>query len=212
MRQLVEGTDKIVLKSKEMNPMTKNILLAVIVAIIAGGTTYYVTNQQAQIDKADLDSKVSELEAQIQKLKQQNGNNGSSNGESDKDEYVFKFTELGIQMTIPESIKDLTYSVTSGKLTSGQDSVTAYVSTSSITKLDKNCSQSLGALSKVSGQYPPSPNPENSAGTLVKQFSSFYIGYTHPQSTCSFDTSVEQKASDSLTAFRNAFSTITLIK
>lgn len=178
----------------------KYILVVAVTTVIFGGATYYATNRAAVSDKAALEAKVTELESQIEGLK------------SKSTDSIFKFSELGIQLTIPESIKDLTYATTSGNIKSGQSYTGADVTTSAIIKLDKSCYSGLGALSKVSGQYPSSPTPDNSIGPLLKQFPTFYIAYQHPQSLCSNDDSVNAKTSASLTAFRDALSTITLIE
>lgn len=190
----------------------KTILTAATTAIVVGFGTNYLLTQNRDTDAAQLEAQilgletqVADLEAQIVDLKNSDEDSGQDDGSA---ESTFKFTELGVQITIPESIKDLIYTASSGKLMSGPESVTAKVATSSVVKLDKKCSTSLGALSRVSGQYPSSPNPENASGTLVKQFQSFYIGYTHPQSLCSDDNSVEEKVYAARTTFRNAFGTI----
>jgi hypothetical protein len=45
---------------------------------------------------------------------------------------VIKIPELGIQITVPDSIKDLTYKVTTAKLRNGNQATIAYFSTASL--------------------------------------------------------------------------------
>ena len=131
------------------------------------------------------------------------------------DQNIVKITELGIQITVPDSLKDLAYRTR----TTNSTSLTADFSTQTLIGKDANCGDDgtsetppLGALSKTSGQYPTNPTIENTNGSLVKQFSTYYIGYSSPQAVCSNDDAVNKLAGDDLTAFKSALSSMTEIK
>ncbi len=91
---------------------------------------------------------------------------------------IVKIPELGIQITVPDSLKDLTYSA--AKNESGE--AIANFSTTSLTNLDAACSGQLGTLTQIKGQYGAPEGPG-----LVKQFSTFYIAYDTSMSQCSMD-------------------------
>lgn len=102
-----------------------------------------------------------------------------------------KVPELGIQLTVPAEIKDLTYKIGhSGAFKNGQNGVDALFSTTSLTAVDSKCGTDfgpLGVLTMGAGQY-PSDDPTAAidyGGNLVKQFPTFFISYTGPQAGCS---------------------------
>jgi hypothetical protein len=128
---------------------------------------------------------------------------------------VVKIPELGIELAVPDSIKDLVYATHNVTLTNGNPATYALFSTTTLTDLDSGCSVSfgpLGSLEKASGQY-PSSDPDNVVdyGALVKQFSAFYISVNYPQAACSQSSSVEAIAQTQRGAFSAAQSTITEI-
>lgn len=103
-----------------------------------------------------------------------------------------KVPELGIQITVPDSIKDLTYQVSTVKLSpNGNQATLAMFSTKALTALDANCgvsSGALGSLERASGQYPTQAEDETNVldyGQLLKQFPTFYISVGYPQAACS---------------------------
>lgn len=103
---------------------------------------------------------------------------------------VVKIPELGIQLTVPDSIKDLTYKVGTATLNDGRQETYAEFSTASLAAADTNCgtdSGPLGSLAKISGQFPTSfsdSNPPMEYGSLVKQFPTFFISEFSPQAAC----------------------------
>jgi hypothetical protein len=109
--------------------------------------------------------------------------------ESDTTTVVIK--ELGISFTGPNTLKDLTYTYRTNKTDDGKNMWIADLSSKSLTSFDKGCASDgvappLGNIAKVEGQYPANPTSTNSAGPLIKQFSTYYIGGTGgPQAACS---------------------------
>ncbi len=128
---------------------------------------------------------------------------------------VVKVPELGIQITVPNSIKDLTYSTANETLPNGNVAIYAKFSTTSLTNLDAGCSTSfgpLGSLERASGQYPSSDQDASlDYGKLEKQFSTFYISAGSPQAACSQNSTTENTAQLDKGAFFNSLSTITVL-
>jgi cytoskeletal protein RodZ len=124
---------------------------------------------------------------------------------------VFKIPELGIEITVPNAIKDIVYTVNPpGTLSTGQQAQSVTLSTQTLTNLDADCSVSggapaLGTVSKVTGQYPTNPDVDsnNVSGGLVEQFPSYYIGWNSPQAACGTATTTNSEA----LADTNLFST-----
>lgn len=120
---------------------------------------------------------------------------------------VVKIPELGIQMTVPSDIKDLTYQVRTVTLRDGKQATLALFSTQSLTALDPNCDTSagpLGSLERVDGQYPDFSNGQYDPldyGELVKQLPTFFISAGAPNAPCSASASVSGTAA----GFRGEF-------
>lgn len=111
---------------------------------------------------------------------------------------VEKVPEISSQLTVPNSIKDLTYQTSTVTLKNGKVATLTTFSTSSLTQLDSNCSASvgpLGSIEKVDGQYPTSdPYAALDYGNLLKQFSTYYLAGGKPQASCTANTSAQAAA------------------
>jgi len=130
-----------------------------------------------------------------------------------KDQNVVKLQELGIQITVPDTLKDLTYSSKKSTGNEYSDSTLAYFSTQALTAKDSRCSSSggnppLGWIAKTPGQYPNSPNVDNSSGTLVKQFQTYYIAYRSPGMGCFEDTQTNESTIKLMQQLQSAYSTV----
>lgn len=129
--------------------------------------------------------------------------------------------ELGIHITVPNTIKDIVYTTPKRfTLTSGQTGTAVDISTTSLTKLDQGCSDTgnappLGSLSKTNGQYPSSvdASQDNASGALVKQYPSYYIAYTSPQAACSSTPNnvTDTAVINDLALFKAALPTVNVI-
>ena len=123
---------------------------------------------------------------------------------------VVRIPELGIQITVPNDIKDLTYQMSTTTV-NGQQIPLARFSTATLAALDAKCSASaggpLGSLGRVDGVYPASANPVV-YGTLVKQFPTFYIAAGHPNAACSEQSSALSAMSKFRQEFEASYSTI----
>lgn len=126
---------------------------------------------------------------------------------------ILKIPELGIEITLPNSLKDLTYAVINQTPVNGEADISVGLSTMSLTNLDPQCAASqspIGVLSKADGQYPVSPNIDNNSGALVKQYSTYYIAFAGSQAACSSSTSTQNiQTSDKSELILNS-STVTL--
>ena len=125
---------------------------------------------------------------------------------------VVKIPELGIQITVPNDMKDLTYSVKTLTMKDGSQSPTAFFTTSALTALDANCAgvnTPLGTLGRDEGQYPSGdPTAALDYGQLVKQFPTFYIAAGYPNGTCSTKSSVAASVNKFKAEFEAALPTI----
>jgi len=126
---------------------------------------------------------------------------------------VVKIPELGIQITVPNNIKDLKYQVSTVRLTpNGNQATLAMFSTVALTALDSKCGASnmpLGSLERASGQYPSNDRLATfDYGRFVKQFSTFYISAGVPNAPCSTQASVRGNAVGFKDEFITAESTI----
>ncbi|SRR6266566_2909770 len=125
---------------------------------------------------------------------------------------VEKIPELGIQITVPDDIKDLKYQVSTVTLKNGSQATLAFISTAALTALDSNCGTgfgALGSLERANGQYPSNDQLAGfKYGVLVKQFPTFYISAGFPNAACSKKASASAAAIKFKSEFITAESTI----
>ena len=195
-----------------MSGLTKNqkgfsaveAILVVLIIAIVGFVGWFVwhTNQTANKNLASSSSTKSPTFKQLPK--------------TTSTTTVVKLTKLGVELTVPNSISDLTFSVQKATTVNSEPSQSVNLSTSALAKLDSKCAAdgttpALGNLSKTNGQYPSSATVDNTSGTLVMQFSTYYIGYTSPQSACSSKTAAETTATSDLTDLKSSLSSVTAL-
>ena len=129
---------------------------------------------------------------------------------------IFKIPQLGIEFTVPDTIKDVIYTVDpSGTLSNGQKVQSVSLSTETITRLDADCSDTgsappLGTISKTTGKYPTNPDVDlnNASGGLIKQFPTYYIAWDSPQASCGSTMSVSTKALTDANLFGPSLKTV----
>jgi outer membrane murein-binding lipoprotein Lpp len=188
----------------------KKALIFVLVLVLIGGVgygVYYWQQQQVKtlntevntltVQAAGLNKQITTLNAQVK---------ADTKTAAVANQNVIKITNLGIQITVPDSIKDLTFT-TSSTTESG-------LSTASLTSKNATCSATdmpLGNLNKATGTYPANPTINNAPGALVKQFNGFYIAYSSPQAACSNDTLTNGYQTTQLDVLRAALPTVTQI-
>jgi len=185
----------------------KKVLLVLLVLVLIGGTgygVYYWQQQQVKtlnaqvttltVQAAGLNRQITVLNAQVKAAKTTNQN-------------VIKFTNLGFQITVPDSIKDLTFTTAS--------KTTSTLSTASLAAKASTCSATagpLGAFSKVTGTYTPKADGTTTGnGAFVKQFTGYYIVWLTPQTTCSTDPAIQALTNAQIQALQTTFSTATAI-
>jgi hypothetical protein len=121
---------------------------------------------------------------------------------------VFKIPELGIELSVPASLSTLTYlyeTTDSGKV--------AKLSTSTLGALDAGCKQSTtedtGADPALGTLYRANGTGHSSSGFVVeKQYATYYIGYTPPQSVCATTATINAVLPLQLADFKASLSTI----
>lgn len=173
---------------KKRRSLGKSIALVIVILLAIAGVGYsvyaYMQNTSQQSALSDKDAQITALNKQISTLKAEATSDTTTTDTSTTSGNVIVIRELGISITVPDSIKDLTYSYSP---TVNKD---ALVQFSTKTLTDKyvatgECSSSgtappLGALERMSGQAPATLM----SSMLVKQFSGYYITYSSPQAVC----------------------------
>lgn len=104
---------------------------------------------------------------------------------------IIKISSVGLQMTVPDSLKDLTYQLTN----TGSGTLIAF-SSQRLTAAIPSCAANNGSgafdtITRGNGTYPGPANP--SSGGLLKQYSSYYFAYTLPNGPCAKGLSVENQ-------------------
>lgn len=115
---------------------------------------------------------------------------------------TLELTSLGVNITVPNTLGDLTYAAPNAKGAYG-------ISTKTLTDDDADCVATgsmppLGSFFKGTGTYPKTTLSEQ----LVKQFADFYIAWQAPQTPCSTSASVQSLASQQVQLLRQAFVTV----
>ncbi len=120
------------------------------------------------------------------------GANGGTATGATSSTNIIKITSVGMQLTVPDSLKDLTYALK--PVAGGATEVT--FSTKTLTGRVPSCAadQGSGAFQTVTrgpGSYPGPANP--SSGALIKQYSDYYFAYTLPTGPCAKGLSVDNQ-------------------
>lgn len=175
------------IKIKKSHRAIKITALITLLIAVIGSITYSVyawqKNETLSSSVSDKNSQISKLNDELSLLKP------GLKTESKVNTVTIK--ELGISVTVPDSIKDITYSYKSYK-SSGSVRETVKFSTKTLTDTYASTAECtsfgsappLGELSKIVGDYPKEPNVDNTPGRLVKQFNGYYVAYSSPQSVC----------------------------
>lgn len=199
---------------KNKNSLMTLGLSALVIIVFIGGLYYVYSWQHKKVD--NLTTQVSGLNSQGQTDQQQinkykselasaNSTKTSSNTTSQaqvNSQYLFKISQLGVELTLPATLADITYQANSSN-------TSVNLSTTNLNDLDSGCvdnttkGSALGDISKVSGQF-----TAKTGTTLIKQYTSDYIVYTAPTSTCSNVTQVNSLVTTLETALKTSFSTI----
>ncbi len=115
---------------------------------------------------------------------------------------TLELSSLGIDITVPNEISDLTYAAPNSDGGYG-------VSTKSITTQDPNCvvtgnNPPLGYFFKGTGQY----TNTNDGKRLARQFGTFYIAWAGPKTSCSNSSTVMALANQQLGDLADSFDSI----
>ena len=142
---------------------------------------------------------ISKLESML-KVSESTASNGDTAGTEVSS--IFKINELGVQILTHKGFGDLTYSTGQSSVFSGNTSNAIFLSSKSITNMDKNCQSSnssvggspLGIIAQIKGEYPGQSNQKN--GVLLLQEKDSYITFMPSIIKCSTDTKVNQLVND----------------
>ena len=181
------------------------IILLVLLAVAGVGYSAYAMMQNAsqKTQLSDKDAQINTLNVKVASLETKTSSTTAATATKSTGN-VIPIRELGLSITVPDSIKDLTYSYSSSSY--GEST---QFSTKAITKKYQSKSECtsfgsappLGAISKSSGKAPV----EMASAQVVKQFSDYYVSYSSPQATCS-DT--QTSAPPELQIFKDSLTTL----
>lgn len=176
----------------------KTILLLIAVVIAIAGIVYAVyATMQNTTNTANIkakDDQIKTLNAKINTLE--------APASAVVDGNVIQIRELGISITVPDSLKDLTYSYVGNDTVylSTKTTTDKYVSTNVCSSF--GVSPPLGAIAKVDGEHTgEGTNPQ----APFKQFAGNYILYSAPQSGCADDAG---EFTQEINAIKSAVSTV----
>lgn len=134
---------------------------------------------------------------------------------------TFTFKEYGVKITLPDSLKDLSYMPKIIDNGDGTKATDLFLNYASLAKDIDACNTTKGsdgnfaALNKSSGQF-PADQAYAQVGGLLKQFATFYISASYPNGNACSDTSKEDAVIASMKALQKAmveaFKTASLVQ
>src|SRR5579864_2247685 len=157
--------------------------LCAVIALLASGYMVYKANQPkavASVTTAKVPARAYDP----------NATTSSAGGGQN----LIKLPELGIELTVPGALSDLTYSFNASANPTtdsyGSTENTAGVSTQSLSGIDNNCSapaSALGDITTGSGEWPPSVDPSKSMAPLLyeAQLPNLWVAYNNAHFACS---------------------------
>lgn len=190
------------------------VVILLLVALGGVGSSIYMWRQNAgqQASLNNKDMQIRNLNSQVTSLKSSAMSTPATSAN------IIAIRELGISITVPDSIKDLTYSYVPISNENGKFEA-VYFSTKSLSdeyaSADENSDQCtsfgvappLGAFERWSGVY--ANNQVTSHLDLVKQLNGFYITYDSPQATCIVNAQPGLNSlSVPISAFQSSFASI----
>lgn len=108
---------------------------------------------------------------------------------------TFTFKEYGVKITLPDSLKDLSYTAKQVDNGDGTKVTDLFLNYPSLAKAIDDCNTTKGsdgnfaALSKGDGKFPANPTPD--IGGLLKQFDKFYVSVSYPNGIPCSDSTKE---------------------
>jgi len=181
--------------------------------------TYRVEHQHKQANTSSVNTKTATISATKPSTSPPQGTapvvattkSTTSTSTQQPNHNVITIAPIGITITEPDSLKDLTYSAS----TAANGVITVSFSTTSLTQAAPSCSatSTQGAFETIirgRGQYPGPAHP--SSGALITQQPTFYIAYELPTGPCAENLSpstqnlLDQQAQD----FYSSLATVAL--
>jgi hypothetical protein len=128
-----------------------------------------------------------------------------------------KLADLGVEITVPNSIDDLIHLDSTTSTTPAAK--TSVLSTTTLSNLDPACGidstkttatiQGIGELYEYNGKFTTSTNPDKTS-VWSKQFPTFYVAYNTPASNCSKTATTNAKAQTQITDLKSALASMTV--
>jgi len=185
--------------------LVETLLVVVIVAILAFAG-WYVYDSNKKTNK-------------IYDTTNQTATSQTTATKPKKVEKTFTFKEYSIKITLPDTLKDLSYKAKDIKNPDGTTSTDLFLNYPTLASAIDACNSTKGsdgnfaALNKATGQYPTDKSPIE-VGSLLKQFDKFYVSVSYPNGNYCSDQTKESVVSAQSQALQkelvNAFKTAQL--
>ena len=195
-----------------MKPLVFIVIAIILIAGAAYGTYYW---QHKNVN--DRDVQINKLDHQVVSLQQQISSSTSTATASTASKTTIKIPELGIQISVPSTLQDLSYAAApENSFGVGTSGTAAYLSTKALSAADAACTASaskttgapLGVIAKVNGTYPAALTA--SSGILILQEKDYYVAYQPSQSACSTKPNVQTIQTNDKLAFKVNNDTVSL--
>ena len=186
------------------------LLLVAIIVLGLGGIGWYIVSANNKTKK------------QLDQTAQVNNSVPQTTKKATTQSSNFVFKELGVQITLPSSLKGLAYTARQINLQDGTTATGLDLTSDSYKDFLTSCKApdmtvTFGVIDKRASTYPANPSPQNDDGALLKQFNGFYIeGQADQQSDpCGNDPThqiAEPERSSLFNDLTTAFKTATLVQ
>lgn len=164
------------------------ILISVVVIGLIGAVGWLVYDRQSASKDTDNDqTTTTQEEKSEEETTKTNGN-------------TVKFTELGVQISVPDEIKDIVYVIEKQTDHRGKEVIYARLTTRSLQASFSDCDaegSSIGVIAKGLGTLPTDDEAHMYyGGSFTKQYGDFFVTYEESHAACAdSEASTEQQQS-----------------
>ena len=191
------------LKNQKGFALVEGLLIILILAVIGFGG-YYVWHSQHKTTTATTTATSSKK--------------ASASAQKTSDNATVKIPEMGVELTVPDTLSDITYNYSVNDPAGGTPlagDTFADLSTDILDGIDSGCvansssdtaaGTALGSIVKGTGQ-----GEKGEDFTILKQFNGYYIAYAEPQAACGSNSSNDGVVESELNTLLKALPNITV--
>lgn len=205
-------------ENKKINLTRLLITLGIVLftALAIGGSTYYVMSSNAKKEKEAQDKQTAEMQKQIDDLQKAQAKKPEITATTTTPETssstnnILKVSELGIQFTLPASIRDAYYVMEGEQADFTTRTLVGSGGSDCAAGADKPVNAPLGSIN-LSTTPPSNGVGDINTGVFIKKIGSKYLYYKPAQSVCSASVSPITAQSQSGAVMQEALKTATAI-